>query len=216
MKPVIVAIDGVDYAGKSTMVQRLKDHFTNAGYRVETINFPTNEGNGKLARKAFVEGDVATTAEHMVRNFVEVMDELSGLSGPDIIIYDRHILSTVANQGLLQAHPHAAELGLYHHPYKPQQYYVMTLPFSVAEERAIARAEAEGAGWDDGMTEKHLQSEERWVALNRSYVNGAQALSNNMEGTTFHNPQCHNQHVIDASFASICMNISASLEEVTA
>lgn len=216
MKPVIVAIDGVDYAGKSTMVSRIKAHFTEAGYRVETINFPTNESFGKKARQAFVNGDVALTAENMVRNFVEVMDSLSELSGPDLIIYDRHVLSTVANQGLLQAHPHAVEYGAYTHDYKPQQYYVMTLPFAVAEERAIERAEKEGLGWDDSMTDKHLASEENWVALNRCYVNGAQALANNMADTTFHHPQCHSQHVIDASFASICMNISASLEKARA
>lgn len=216
MKPVIIAIDGVDYAGKSTIVGRLKEHFSAAGYRVETVNFPTGEGYGKKARKAFIDGDVSYTAECMVRNFVEVMDELQALDGPDLIIYDRHILSTVANQGLLQAHPHAVEFGAYTHEYAPQQYYVMTLPYAVAEERAMERAEEQGLGWDDGMTEKHLASEERWVALNRSYANGAQALANNMASTSFHNPQCHNQHVIDASFASMCMNISASLEKATA
>ena len=216
MKPVIVAIDGVDYAGKSTLVARLKEHFTNAGFRVETINFPTNDGFGKLARESFVAGDVAATAECMVKNMVEVMDSLSRLDPPDILIYDRHLLSTIANQGLLMAHPHAAETKAYSHPYRPQQYYVLTLPYLVAEERAMERAAREGADWDDGMTEKHLATEERWVALNRSYVNGAQALTNNMDGTTFHHPQCHSQNVIDSSFASICMNISAELDKVTA
>ena len=214
MKPVIIAIDGVDYAGKSTMVKRLKDHFTTQGYRVESINFPTNDGFGAKAREAFVSGDASETAEYMVENMVEVMDGLSQLDGPDLIIYDRHILSTVANQGLLAAHPRATEKGLYAHPYRPQQYYVLTLPFLIAEERATERAEREGVSWDDSVTEGHLSCEEKWVALNRSYAHGAQTLTNNMEGTTFHNPQCHSQNVIDSAFASICMNINAELDKV--
>lgn len=177
MKPVIIALDGVDYAGKSTMVGRVKAELERSGYGVHVVGFPTNCGKGAVARECFLNDDAVGAAENMIGNMVEVLDGLHELSGPDVVIYDRFTASTYANQGFAVTESEIVSQNLAEHPMNPERYYVFTLAQDAAIERHEAMVAYVGKAWDDDRTEEVLYDEERWVEKNKAYNSAAKIYS---------------------------------------
>ena len=205
MKPVIIGVDGVDYAGKTTMVTAVKAALQLKGLTVEVVNFPTVDGFGLRARQSLVNGDVDSCARYMAMNMREVLDNLSALPGPDVIIYDRFIVSTCANQSIDLAVKEGGSVNLFAHPYCPDFYNVFTIPYSVALERAEKRSNETGVDWDETATAKYMSSEQSWVGLNRRYVSAIEPMRALMPTTNFASMRCDDtQHIDDAVNMMIC------------
>jgi dTMP kinase len=103
-----IVFEGLDGAGTSTQVYKLRDFLINKGIAAEVSKEPTNGPIGSVIRQA-IEGRVtldpkalalafaADRVDHLFNNFNGVMN---ALSDGRWIISDRYVLSSLAYQGL--------------------------------------------------------------------------------------------------------------------
>ena len=97
-----IVFEGIDGAGKSTQIQRLKEWLEANGFRVETLVEPTDSEVGKLIRKilqrpnAMSDRVQKTLGLLFAADRMLIMDKLEDES--KIIISDRSFISSLAYQ----------------------------------------------------------------------------------------------------------------------
>ena len=108
----LVAIEGLDGAGKSTQVDRLGEQLAARGYKVVITREPTDGIHGQRIRELAARGERATPEEEL-RLFQEDREEhlvqviAPALALGSIVITDRYTLSSVAYQGARGLDPQA-------------------------------------------------------------------------------------------------------------
>lgn len=184
-RPLIIVVDGPNFAGKTTFVNRLRGHTARANTRVH--GFPRGDTFfGKLARKTFADEceTEATRAGYVAQDFVEALKEVATDTSQDLIIWDRFYLSTCACQGYagwqaLKQHR------VFDYPVQPDVYVIVDVDYPEALRRATARREAQGIAWDQRIEDKELASEEAWDAARMRFMTYAQMAQRHMPNTKF-------------------------------
>lgn len=101
---VLVAIEGIDGAGKTTQIQALEATFARRGWRVVTSKEPTAGPWGRRLRESAQLGRLSPEEE--LAAFIEDRKEhVSGLIAPALadgrlVLLDRYYFSTIAYQGI--------------------------------------------------------------------------------------------------------------------
>ncbi len=106
-KGVFIAIEGIDGAGKTTQVQRLKEYFQRKNLIVNTFKEPTDGHYGQLIREIAKTGRHLYTPEEELNLFL--MDRKEdcekninpALAKNELVIMDRYYHSNIAYQGAL-------------------------------------------------------------------------------------------------------------------
>lgn len=102
---VLIAIEGIDGAGKTTMVTRLKDYFSRKQFQVSNFKEPTDGQYGQEIKRLAREGRENITPEEEMKLFLEDRKENRekniepALERKEIVIMDRYYFSSVAYQG---------------------------------------------------------------------------------------------------------------------
>ena len=100
---ILIAVEGIDGAGKTTLVGKLRDVLSAAGETVVNSKEPTDGKWGKMIRESAQSGRLRPVEE--LRAFVEDRREhvahkiRPALDRGDIVILDRYFYSTIAYQG---------------------------------------------------------------------------------------------------------------------
>lgn len=100
---ILVAIEGIDGAGKTTQASLLVDALSRAGLKVVSSREPTDGVHGKRIRQSAVNGRLSLEEE--LRAFTEDRKEhVAGVVRPalregNIVVLDRYYYSTLAYQG---------------------------------------------------------------------------------------------------------------------
>ena len=106
---LLVVVEGVDGAGKSTVLRHLGDHCKKRGVSVRASREPTDGPHGKRLRASASEGRLPLDAELdlFVRDRREHVEELiaPALERGEMVLLDRYYLSTAAYQGARGADP---------------------------------------------------------------------------------------------------------------
>lgn len=104
---VLITIDGIDGAGKTTQTIKLKNHYKKVGFKVSTFKEPTNGFYGKKIRDLAVNGRRAVTSEEELDLFIKDRIEdcklniKPALKAKNIVIVDRYYFSSIAYQGAI-------------------------------------------------------------------------------------------------------------------
>lgn len=102
---VLIAIEGIDGAGKTTVVKRLTDHFSRLQYRVSTFKEPTEGHYGQLIKKLAKDGREGISVEEEMNLFLLDRKEnceknvKPALDRNEIVFMDRYYYSSIAYQG---------------------------------------------------------------------------------------------------------------------
>ena len=104
---VLIAIDGIDGAGKTTQTTILKDYYTEIGFNVSTFKEPTNGFYGRRTKELAANGRHVITPEEELELFINDRIEdckfniIPALEAKNIVVVDRYYFSTIAYQGAL-------------------------------------------------------------------------------------------------------------------
>lgn len=101
---MIIAIEGIDGAGKNTLVTRLKQELTSAGREVEVIAFPryADSIHAQLAQKALYGqmGDLTDSIHGMATLFAldrfGAKEEITAAAQRGVLMLDRYVASNAA------------------------------------------------------------------------------------------------------------------------
>jgi len=106
-KGILIAIEGIDGAGKTTQTVRLRDYFRLKGFNVINFKEPTDGQYGQIIRNLAINGRHTTSPEDELELFINDRIEdcqkniLPALANKQIILMDRYYFSNVAYQGAL-------------------------------------------------------------------------------------------------------------------
>ena len=100
----LIAIEGIDGAGKTTQVELLVAALRESGQTVVATKEPTNGPHGRKIRALSTAGEPVTPAEQLEYFLADRRDHVSELIGPalergETVVTDRYYLSNVAYQG---------------------------------------------------------------------------------------------------------------------
>jgi dTMP kinase len=104
-KGILIAIEGIDGAGKTTQSRLLYERIKNNGYSTILLHEPTDGQWGKKIRELAINGRNKVTAEEELELFyrdrLEDVDEniCPNIEKKSIVIMDRYYFSSVAYQG---------------------------------------------------------------------------------------------------------------------
>ncbi len=100
---MLIAFEGIDGAGKTTIVNFLKDELKKRGYNVVTFKEPTDSEWGRKIRQAFKDRSLKPEDELELflkdREWNVKRNILPSLKAGKIVIMDRYYYSTIAYQG---------------------------------------------------------------------------------------------------------------------
>ena len=154
----LIAIEGIDGAGKGTQAKLLRDRLTNDGYRVESISFPQydNTVSGSLLRE-YLRGDLGPM-ESVHPKFAALAfatDRMESrmllhakFNDSDVVIADRYTASNIAHQSArrpLLADRESLKAWItklendFSHPSKADLTFLVDIPVCVAIERIQLR-----------------------------------------------------------------------------
>ena len=174
----VISVEGVDYSGKSTLIKKLTDVFTEEDYQVVVQPFPSNDGHGKLAREGLSRGDAAyKVSHHLELNFKEKSEQLTELYGDDdnvVVLLDRYVATTRAHQDHIIDISDSVFL-------IPDIQVLLTLDFGTMKQRHKER----GDDWDKTETDKH-RSRGPWEELNTRYEVACGELSDEYQIELMH------------------------------
>jgi dTMP kinase len=103
-KGILIAIEGIDGAGKTTQAKKLVEKLEKEGYPVIYLHEPTDGSYGHFIRQ-IVKGDMQATAEEELDFFLQdryqdVEQNIKpALTAKKIIVMDRYYFSSIAYQG---------------------------------------------------------------------------------------------------------------------
>ncbi|MBU3063456.1 dTMP kinase [Nocardia sp. NEAU-G5] len=156
----LVAVEGLDGAGKRTLIEAVAAGLTACGLRVGTLAFPRygRSVHADLAAEALRgrHGDLAASVNAMALLFAldraDARDELSKLlADNDIVLLDRYVASNVAYNaartdqsadGEMAAWVAELEFGRFELPV-PELHVLLAVPTELAAERARRRGESD-------------------------------------------------------------------------
>jgi dTMP kinase len=140
----LVVVEGIDGAGKSTIVRRLADYCRDRGLPSVTSGEPTRGPWGMKLRQSMVGGRLSLDEELslFLRDRAEHVENLVGpsLAAGKVVILDRYYLSTAAYQGARGASP--AQIIEANERFAPKPDLVLLLDFD--PEGGLARVHARG------------------------------------------------------------------------
>ncbi|MCA9269530.1 MAG: dTMP kinase, partial [Planctomycetales bacterium] len=100
---ILIAVEGIDGAGKTTLVRSLADALSQAGESIVVSKEPTDGPWGRKIRRSAAEGRMSLPEElhAFVEDRKEHVAELirPGLDAGKIVLLDRYFYSTIAYQG---------------------------------------------------------------------------------------------------------------------
>lgn len=101
---VLIAIEGIDGAGKTTQAALLRESLVSKHYSVASTREPTRGHYGQLIRQSTYRGEVAAPEDELdwfMKDRREHVDQViaPALERGEVVITDRYFLSTVAYQG---------------------------------------------------------------------------------------------------------------------
>ncbi len=142
---ILLVLEGIDGAGKSTQVRALTSLFTQIGAPVVATREPTDGPHGRALRQSAaagrlpVEEEVALFEQDRRAHVAEVL--LPGLREGALVIVDRYYYSTAAYQGIRGLDPQ--EIIARNESFAPRPDLLVVLDLPV--ETALARVRARGA-----------------------------------------------------------------------
>jgi len=157
---LLVAMEGLDGAGKRTLIEAVAAGLTESGLRVATLAFPRygRSVHADLAAEALrgQHGDLAASVNAMALLFAldraDARDELLKLlADNDIVLLDRYVASNVAYNsartdqsadGEIAAWVAELEFGRFELPV-PELHVLLAVPAELAAERARRRGESD-------------------------------------------------------------------------
>jgi dTMP kinase len=103
MRGIIIAIEGIDGAGKSTQARRLAEWFVAQGHEVELSHEPTGGPWGRKLRESAATGRLSPQDEldYFLKDRAQHVAELiaPALAAGKVLILDRYYFSSMAYQG---------------------------------------------------------------------------------------------------------------------
>ena len=108
---ILVALEGIDGAGKSTQAQRLASIFSTQGYPVASFREPTQSPWGRRLREAMATGRRVLAPSQELDLFLQdrhydvTVNLLPALAACQLVFLDRYYFSTMAYQGALGIDP---------------------------------------------------------------------------------------------------------------
>ncbi len=141
---VLVAIEGIDGAGKTTQIGRLRDWLTARGLEVVCTKEPTNGPHGARLRASAASGRLSLDEELALfeadrREHVAQLVE-PALARGAVVLIDRYYPSTAAYQGARGAD--ASAIVAHHETFAPRPDLIAIL--DVAPDVGLARVRARG------------------------------------------------------------------------
>ncbi len=104
---LLIIIEGIDGAGKTTQVKLLAEYFRKRGYLVSTFKEPTDGQYGRLIKEISKNGRKNITPKDELELFIKDRKEdikfniKPSLDKKEIVIVDRYYFSNIAYQGAL-------------------------------------------------------------------------------------------------------------------
>jgi len=126
---ILVAVEGIDGAGKTTQVSMLKRALSHAGERVISSKEPTNGKWGSILRRSAQSGRLSLDEE--LDTFIQDRTEhvqlkiKPHLASGEVVILDRYFYSTIAYQGARGADVAAVSLEMYTRFPEPDAVFIL-------------------------------------------------------------------------------------------
>jgi dTMP kinase len=101
--PFILVMEGVDFSGKTTLAQEIRDVLVNQNYRVKLLHDPKGSKNAQVIWETILTikeqgGDPTTEFFLFLAARNELIHQEALVDEVDVIIFDRFIFSTIAYQ----------------------------------------------------------------------------------------------------------------------
>lgn len=172
---IIIAVDGIDYSGKSTLTRMLNETL-NKNKTVEksvVCYFPSHGHYGLLAREKVAINsrepiDLKKTAGYFVSDFINTpINTIHKERGDGVLalVYDRYVVSCLASQGdpaynvVMTAADEMEET-------KPDIYILLTTDYATAMQRRDSSEK-----WDAALEDSFMSSEEKFNTWQERYKN---------------------------------------------
>jgi dTMP kinase len=101
MKVMLIAIEGIDGAGKTTVASFLKKELEKRGYKVALLKEPTDSPWGKRLKESSLSHEEELELFILDREYNVKNNILPALKNNKIVILDRYYYSNIAYQGAL-------------------------------------------------------------------------------------------------------------------
>ncbi|AXH68400.1 thymidylate kinase [Vibrio phage R01] len=153
---VIVAIEGFDGSGKSTLTKQLVEELSNYNVRVVQTRQPGGTPFAEEIRSLLMTGQRDRSQRVEAHLFLasrhDLYDKLiqPEVEAGSIVVCDRHYISSLANQ------PECAEMFLQDRVFDPDVWIMARCPFPVCITRSEARGDTDAFS-DDDLVEKRAQ-----------------------------------------------------------
>jgi dTMP kinase len=104
-KGLLIAVEGIDGAGKTTLVKNLQSYYENKGFSCSRFKEPTDGMYGQKIRELAQNGRHSVTPEEEMRLFLEdrkenrIQNLEPALKKKEIVFLDRYYFSSIAYQG---------------------------------------------------------------------------------------------------------------------
>lgn len=146
---ILIALEGIDGAGKSTQVRLLAERLRDAALTVHTTREPTDGPWGRKIRQSAIEGRMSLEDEYQAflhdrREHVETLIA-PALTAGEVVITDRYYFSTAAYQGARGMDP--AQIIAENEAFAPSPDLLVVLELDVTD--GLARVDHRGQGSDE-------------------------------------------------------------------
>ncbi|MBD8529205.1 MULTISPECIES: dTMP kinase [unclassified Massilia] len=140
---ILIAIDGIDGAGKTTQVHLLRSAFEQIGETVVISKEPTDGKWGQKLRDSALNGRLPFDEELdlFIRDRQDHLKNkiIPALEAGNIVILDRYFYSTIAYQGILVENPKTIVERIRANVLEPDAAFWLDLPADLAVNRVTAR-----------------------------------------------------------------------------
>lgn len=178
-RPFIIAVDGVDYSGKTEIVNAIRDMVNDRV--VKCFKFPSENHFGKLARAMIAENsreykDLEKASSFLVSDFATtplkfIMDHSEDEHRP-VVIYDRYLSSVLGSQGPAahhEVHTRRGEL----EATVPELFILLENTHEEALRRAQTRVKD---NWDNRLEQSFMCNQEAFDKQSKAYRDGLKAV----------------------------------------
>lgn len=169
---ILIAVEGIDGAGKTTQVDRLCDHLRHAGFKVTRSKEPTNGPHGQRIRDSAASGRLSPDEEleTLIKDRREHVASLinPALADGQVVVVDRYYLSTVAYQGARGLDP--ARLLELNESFAPQPDIFVLI--EITPKLAMQRIRERGEPGRNEFEQEHLLEKcaEIFASIERPYI----------------------------------------------